>query len=59
MSHLSHTCNILLPSHPPWFDHNIWWWVQIINLLFSNFLQPSVTFSYVQIFSSAPCSQTP
>jgi len=43
MSHLSHTCNILLPSHPPWFDHNIWWRGQIINLLLSNILHPSVT----------------
>jgi hypothetical protein len=35
ISHLSHACYMLRPSHRPWFDHpnNIWWSVQIMKLL--------------------------
>jgi hypothetical protein len=28
-----HACSMLLPSHPPWFDHpnNVWWSVRILE----------------------------
>jgi len=34
ISHLSHSCCMLCPSHLLWFDHpnNIWWSVQIMKL---------------------------
>jgi hypothetical protein len=44
-----HSCYIPCPSHPPWIDHS--------NYVFSNL--PSLHLSWDQIFSSAPCSQTP
>jgi hypothetical protein len=42
------------PSHPPWLDHSnyIWQRIQVMKIL-------SLRLSSVQIFSSAPCSQTP
>jgi hypothetical protein len=44
------------PSHPPWLDHSNYTWrrVQVMKLLIMQFLQPPV-----QMFPSAPCSQTP
>jgi len=62
---ISHTACMLhaSPSHPSWFDHppNIWWSIQeLMKLLI---IQSSLTLplppSWVQIFSSAPCSHTP
>jgi hypothetical protein len=57
--HLFHPCYLTCPSHPLCFDHpsNIWWRIQVIKLLI---MQSSpATSSLIQIFSSAPCSQTP
>ena len=36
---LPHTCYVPRPSHSSWFDHtnNIWWSVQIMNLLIVRF----------------------
>jgi len=46
-----------------WFDHpnNIWWSVQVMKLLIMQFSSSLLSLppSQVQIFSSAPCSQTP
>jgi hypothetical protein len=49
-------------QHPPWFHHgiDILWKVQIWSFtlrIFSSLLPFPV--SYIQIFSSAPCSKTP
>jgi hypothetical protein len=62
LSLLSHACHMPRP-HSPWLDlpNGIWGWVQIMKFLivqlplFSCHLIPS----YVQIFFSEPCSQTP
>jgi len=62
ISHLSHTCCMLRPSHPPLFDHpnNICEAYKLRNFSLCNLLQPPSTFSLLgPIFSSAPCSQTP
>jgi hypothetical protein len=49
-------------SHPPWFDNsnNICWKIQIVKLI-NMLVSPAAwwfRFFYIQIFSSAPCSQT-
>ena len=35
-------CHIPCPSHSPWFDdfNDIWWGVEFVKLLISNFLDP-------------------
>jgi len=35
ISHFSHVCYMLCPSHPFWVDqrNNVWWNVQVVNLL--------------------------
>jgi len=49
------------PSHPQFYHpNNIWWSIQVMKLIiivFSSLLP--LPPSYVQIFSSASCSQTP
>jgi hypothetical protein len=57
-----HACYIPFPSHPPWLDNSNYvceeykLWISSL----CSFLQSPVTSSlFVQIFSSAPCSQTP
>jgi len=39
ISYLSHACYMLLPSHPPWFDHlnNILWGLQWQNYIYFEF----------------------
>jgi hypothetical protein len=57
ISHLPNECYMPRPSHPPWFDHpnNVKG-----GATDCNFLQSPLTSSLLgQIFSSAPCSQTP
>jgi hypothetical protein len=59
-----HSCYMSCPSDPPWLDHSnyVWRGVQIMKLLIMQFfLQPPITSSLcdTNIFSSAPCSQTP
>jgi hypothetical protein len=63
ISHPSHTFYMPRPSHHPWFDHrtNIWWRVQIMELLITRFFWslPSLHPSQDRIFSEASCSQKP
>jgi hypothetical protein len=54
---LSYTCYMCCPFHPPWLGHCTWWRVRVIKLLSPSSL-PSLHLSSVQIFSSAPFSQT-
>jgi hypothetical protein len=45
------------PSHPPWLHHSNYIWWRVHYAVFSSLL--SLRLSSAQIFSSAPCSQTP
>jgi hypothetical protein len=50
------------PSHPPWRDHSNCTWRRVQVRSFSYAIPSKLTsfhLSPVQIFSSAPCSQTP
>jgi hypothetical protein len=51
------------PSHSHWFNlpYNIWWRIHIMKLFIMQFSQapPPLPPSWVQIFSSTPCTQTP
>jgi hypothetical protein len=40
MSHLSHVCHMLRPSHPPCLDNpnNIWWIVRVMKLLIMQYI---------------------
>jgi hypothetical protein len=56
-----HLYYMTFPSHLPWFDHSNYNWrrLQVMKLINTSFLPPPVTIPCsVQIFSSAPCSQT-
>ena len=59
---LPHTCHMTCPSHAPWYEHpnNIWWGVQIIQILIMNFssllLFPPAS---AQVSPSAPYPQIP
>jgi hypothetical protein len=65
LSHRNPICTPLryvpCPSHPAWLDHSNYMWrtVQVMKLLIMQFPPTSLHPSCVQIFSSAPCSQTP
>jgi len=54
--HLSYTCYMPHPSHPPCFDHpnNILRSIQLWSFSLCSLLQLPATSSYVQIFSSTP-----
>jgi hypothetical protein len=57
-----HSCYIPCPLHPPWLDKSNYALrkVELWSSSLCSFLQPPVTSSLsVQIFSSAPWSQTP
>jgi hypothetical protein len=57
ISHISHTCYMTHPSHPPWFDHpNIWWSIQVMELLIMQF-SPAVC--HFLCFKSKYSSQHP
>jgi hypothetical protein len=57
ISHIYHACCMPRPSHHPSFGHpsNMKWSVEVMKLL----TMQSSPASYVHLFSSAPCSQTP
>jgi hypothetical protein len=46
ISHLTHARYVPHPSHPSWSDHpnNIWWRVEIMQLLITQFSLPSCLF---------------
>jgi hypothetical protein len=58
-----HSCYMPCPSHSPWFHHSSYTWVKSTSYgvphyaVFFSLL--SLHLSSAQIFSSAPCSQTP
>jgi hypothetical protein len=60
---LSHAFYKPCPSHPHWLDHSnyMWRWVQVMKILIIPNISTLLLFhpSWDQIFSSAPCSQTP
>jgi hypothetical protein len=56
---LPHACYLPCPSHPPWLDHSNYVWEEYKLWSSSLCNLPSFHLSSDQIFSSAPCSQTP
>jgi hypothetical protein len=59
---LPHSCHMSCPLHPPRLYNSNYTWqrLQIMKLLVMQFSPPSChSIPLVQIFSSAPCSQTP
>jgi hypothetical protein len=65
--YLPRSCYMASPPYPPWFDHpnNIWWRVQVTELLIMLFSQrpvtlsclgPNIHFSILFSYTLNPCS---